>query len=259
MRQPLAAAFAMLSGVLATQPALAEKLVASLSNHRVMVTSSFSGEELVLFGAVQDERAAVLKQGGYDLVVTVRGPAEKVRTRRKSRVMGIWVNVESRLFVDVPSYLAVLSNKPVPQIAPPDVQRRQQLGLDNVLLPQQIGPDIGDVVRDDPFRAAFVRLKQEHLLYRQNPTGVTFLTPTLFRASIPLPAEVPVGPYAISIKLFAGGVMVAQATSALEIVKVGFEQFVANAAQRHGLWYGLATAMMALTTGWLASVVFRRD
>jgi len=31
-------------------PAAAERLVVSLSNHRVAVTSSFTGEDLVLFG-----------------------------------------------------------------------------------------------------------------------------------------------------------------------------------------------------------------
>ena len=43
------------------------------------------------------------------------------------------------------------------------------------------------------------------------------------------------------------------------MVKTGFEQFVANAARDHGLLYGLATALMALLTGWFASVVFRKD
>jgi hypothetical protein len=40
---------------------------------------------------------------------------------------------------------------------------------------------------------------------------------------------------------------------------VGFEQFVASSARDHGLLYGLATAGLALLTGWIASVVFRRD
>ena len=42
-------------------------------------------------------------------------------------------------------------------------------------------------------------------------------------------------------------------------MKVGFEQFVANAARDYGLLYGLATSMMAILTGWFTSVVFRRD
>ena len=43
------------------------------------------------------------------------------------------------------------------------------------------------------------------------------------------------------------------------VAKSGFEQVVTAAAREHGVLYGLATAMMALATGWLASVVFRRD
>jgi hypothetical protein len=53
--------------------------------------------------------------------------------------------------------------------------------------------------------------------------------------------------------------MIARTTSAFEIVKIGFERFVASAAREHGLAYGVVTAMMALMTGWFASVMFRRD
>ena len=127
------------------------------------------------------------------------------------------------------------------------------------VLPQQIGTDIGDVVRDDPFRANFIRLKTEHQLYVQQTNGVTLLTPTVFRAEIPLPAEAPIGNYDVDVKVFAEGAMLARTNSAFEIVKVGFEQFVANAARDYGLLYGLTTAMMAILTGWFASVVFRRD
>jgi len=245
--------------IAAATPASAERLVTSLSNHRVMVTSSFAGEELVLFGSVEQDRASVLRRGGYDLVVTVRGPRRSVRTRRKARVLGIWVNVQSRVFVDAPSYLAVLTNRAIDQISNAETLRRQQIGIENYLLPQRIGADIGDVVRNDPFRAAFIRLKKERGLYREDFKAITFLTPTLFRAAIPLPAEVPVGNYAIDVKLFADGNLVTRASSALEIVKVGFEQFVANAANDHGITYGLATTMMALFIGWLGAVVFRKD
>jgi uncharacterized protein (TIGR02186 family) len=254
-------AFAAVVGfmALASVPARAERIISSLSNHRVMVTSNFTGEDLVLFGSVERDNATVPRQGGYDIVVTVIGPRESERTRRKERVLGIWVNMESRAFIKVPSYLAVLSSKPVDAIASSDTLRRLQVGLDNVMLPQRIGPDIADVVHDDPFRVAFLRLKEEHGLYIDDPGGVTFLTPTLFRAGIPLPANVPFGTYEVDVKLFADGALVAQSSSALEIIKAGFEQLVADAARDHALLYGLATAALALLTGWLASVVFRRD
>ena len=69
---------------------------------------------------------------------------------------------------------------------------------------------------------------------------MTFLTPTLFRTGIPLPAEVPIGTYKVEIKLFSDGALVTRTETAFEIVKVGFEQFVANTArqQRARLWPG---------------------
>jgi len=245
--------------LLACGPAAAERLVVSLSNHRVAITSNFTGEDLVLFGTIEPETAGAALRSSYDLVVTVTGPRQTVRTRRKERTLGIWVNVDSREFVRVPSYLAVLSNRPAAAIADPESLRRLQIGLGNFLLPQRIGPDIADTVRDDPFRLAFVRLERQHGLYREAATAVTFLTPTVFRAAIPLPAEAPVGNYAIDVKLFAEGAVIASTNSALEVSKAGFEQYVAEAAVNDGVIYGLATSLMALLTGWLASVVFRRD
>lgn len=241
------------------KPAVAERLVVSLSNHRVSINSNFVGEELVLFGTVEPDPNKAALRGGYDLVVTVTGPRQTLRTRRKQRVLGIWVNVDSREFVRVPSYLAILSNRPVAQIALLDTLRRLQIGLDNFLLPQRIGSDIADTVRDDPFRLAFVRLQSQQGLYSEIGTAVTFLTPAVFRAAIPLPADVPVGNYAIDVKLFAEGALAARTNSALEVTKAGFEQYVADAARDHGLLYGFATMLMALLTGWIASVAFKRD
>jgi uncharacterized protein (TIGR02186 family) len=188
----------------------------------------------------------------------VIGPRETLRTRRKQRVLGIWVNTASRTFVDPPSYLAVLANRPLDVIANADNRRRLQIGLADTPLPELINDDIGEV-SNDPFRAALVRLMGERGLYSEAPNAVTFLTPTLFRASIALPAQVPVGDYTVDVKLFADGNVIAHTDLVFDIVKVGFEQLVVEAAREHGLLYGFATVLMALLTGWIASVVFRRD
>ena len=194
-------------------------------------------------------------------VATVRwnGPRADLVARRKERRFGIWINNDFRPFVQVPTYLALFANRPFDDIASAEVQRRQQLGLNNVLLTQRVGLDYGDVVPNDAFRRAFVRLQKQRGLYREDTSAVTFLTPTLFRAGIPLPAQVPIGTYDVEIKLFADGALLTKTDTAFEIVKVGFEQFVANSARQHGLIYGLVTAAMALMTGWMASIVFRKD
>jgi uncharacterized protein (TIGR02186 family) len=61
------------------------------------------------------------------------------------------------------------------------------------------------------------------------------------------------------VQLFAGGAAVSRTQTALEVMKAGFEQFVAEAARDYGLLYGLFASLMALTIGWFGSVVFRRD
>src|SRR3954462_5409517 len=162
-----AAAAALGALTVAVVPAAGERLIASLSNHRVMVTSNFTGEELVLFGGIEQDSASRPRRSGYDIVVTVSGPRQNMVTFRKSRVLGIWVNADSRVFENAPSYLAVLSNRPLEVIANSETLRRLQLGLDNLVLLQRASVNIADSSPEDPFRLAYLRLKGEHHLYRQ--------------------------------------------------------------------------------------------
>jgi len=237
-------------------PASAERLVTSLSTHQVLVSSNFTGTEVVLFGSIEHDGAPVRRRGGYSLVVTVVGPREDMVVRRKARVFGIWTNAQSQTFLKAPSYLAVLSNRPLDQIAPPETLRRLDVGMNIVPLPQLAA---GIRSSDETFRDELIRLRKQKHLYVEDANGVTFLTPDLFRANIRLPAEAPVGSYEVEVRLFAENTSLARETSALEVVKVGVEQFLATAARDHGFLYGLATALLALLTGWLASIIFRRD
>jgi uncharacterized protein (TIGR02186 family) len=189
----------------------------------------------------------------------VTGPRQTTVTRQKERIFGVWINAASRTFVDAPSYLAVLSTRPFESIAAPDTLRRDRVGIANIPLTQQIGAEIADAIPDDPFRQAFVRLKHERNLYDEITDGVTFRTSSLYHAAIYVPAEAMIGTYGVDVKLFAGGAMIAHTSDAFEIMTVGFERFIANAAVNYGLAYGVATTIMAVITGWLASILFRRD
>jgi uncharacterized protein (TIGR02186 family) len=75
-----------------------------------------------------------------------------------------------------------------------------------------------------------------------------------------LPAESPTGDYEIDVRLFADGAPIARHQLGIRgLGKTGIEQLITSAARDHSFVYGLTTAMMALVTGWLASIVFRRD
>ncbi len=257
MKRPLTIALAVATVALACLPAHAERLVASVSSHRVLISSNFTGDELTLFGTIEPDANSVGRAGPYSLVATVMGPRRAMVARRKERVAGIWINRRSRQFPEVPSYIAVLSNRPFDAIATPDALQRFGVGLQNILLPQSIRGDIADV--KDEYRDAFVRMRTRDGMYIEKTNAVTFITPTLFRAAVPLPAAVATGDYEIYVQLFTGGAMVAREETAFEIVKAGFEQQIAQFARDYSLIYGIATAMLALLVGWLGSVVFRRD
>ena len=59
----LALTLAIVLPACAARPAAAERLVVSLSNHRVAVTSTFVGEDLVLFGTIEPDAAKVPRCG----------------------------------------------------------------------------------------------------------------------------------------------------------------------------------------------------
>ena len=81
----------LLGTAFAVRYAHAERLIVSVSNHRVTVTPNYSGEELVLFGSVEKDAATPATRTSYDLVVTVSGPRADMVTRRKERKFGIWI------------------------------------------------------------------------------------------------------------------------------------------------------------------------
>jgi uncharacterized protein (TIGR02186 family) len=239
--------FAFAAAALA--PAQAERLVTSLSTHRVLISSNFTGTSLVLFASIEESDDK--KRPKYDVSITVRGPLTTFVTRKKERVLGLWVNYESRSYAEVPSYLAVLTNRPPAEFGPLELQTKYKLGLAYAALPPTIAAD-------DEFRNALLRVKKNEGLFHEETNAVTFLTPTLFRATVPVPATAPIGPYEVDVQVFLNGVLAAQQTTGIEVVKTGFEALVAQQAREARLDYGLAVAFLAFVVGVAAGLVFRR-
>ncbi|MFG1480972.1 TIGR02186 family protein [Xanthobacter sp. V4C-4] len=232
-----------------------DRLVVSISQPRVRITSSFTGTELVVFGVAETSAP----DDSPDVVVTVRGPKESFITWRKSRLFGLWVNTDSRTFIDVPAFLSVQSNRPPEEMAPPEVLRVEQIGLTRNVLVQMIGTDYADVVPTDPFRLAFLRTQEAEQLYQENPRGVVFLAPRVFRADFAIPGRAPLGHYDISVKLLREGRVTAQSLLHFEVNKTGFEQEVAAFAQTNALFYGIVVAIGSLIIGFIGNFLFRKE
>ncbi|WP_460447931.1 TIGR02186 family protein [Alsobacter sp. SYSU BS001988] len=247
-------AAAAMASLWAGGAARAETLVLSLSSHRVQITSTYTGSELVVFGVIDNERRSVTRAEPYDVVVTATGPRASTVVRQKMKLGPIWMNLNQRKFFEVPTTLAQISSRPIELISSPDLRRRFGLGLEALLDPAGY-----DLVYDPTFRTALVRLQKDAGLYKVNERGVTFITPSIFRAAVPVPATAPLGGYEVGVTLFSGGVLLARESTNFEVTKVGFEQAVAQAAHQHPLLYGGLTAALSLAFGWLATVIFRRD
>ena len=248
----LARFFACVACLALSLLARAEELVVTVAPSQIAVSSSYSGGTVVLFGAVAQSNAVLPRT--YDVAVVVTGPRQNVVTRRKGRIVGVWVNQESRTFYNVPSFLGVLASRQLDEIASAEILRRQGIGLKNALFDAGVQPD-----SNDPFLLNFIDIRRQQGLFDERAGGVTFLSRTAFRTEIPLRDNVPIGEYQVDLKLFHNGEMVGEALSTFSVVKIGVEDLVVNSATNHSLLYGLTVVSMAFFTGWFASIVFRRD
>jgi uncharacterized protein (TIGR02186 family) len=251
-------AISVLVALLAPPSARAEGLVTSLSSHQVLIASNFTGSQVALFGAVQRDEQTIARATGYDVAIVVRGPRREALTvREKERLGPIWVNRSQQKFGDVPRYMAVLTSRPLTEMTGEIMRQRLRLGFEAYVATAEIAVD--EDREAERFREALIRLKRREGMFREIERGVTFITPMIFRAAIPLPADAPTGNYEVEVLLFNDGIMLARDMTNFELVKTGFEQDLAVMAERNSALYGALTAAMALLFGWLASVIFRRD
>jgi uncharacterized protein (TIGR02186 family) len=229
--------------------AQAEDLVSGISQDIIQITSSYTGTDIVVFGAI--ERA--LSAQGRNIVVVVRGPDEPMTVRRRDRVAGIWVNRDAARFEGLPAYYYLASTEPVARIASREALARYGIGL------QSLQPSvIGSHHDPEPFRQAAIRYHQRVGLYAESPGSIDFLSESLFRTRVPVPAGVTRGQYNVEVYLFRDGEMVSAQSTPLFVDATGLERRLFNMAHDAPLIYGLACVFMAMLLGWISSVLFRR-
>lgn len=235
-----------------------ETVQADISTRRVAVTSNFTGTEIVVFGAVDHSRQPNPESGYYDVIVVVEGTPSRLVARRKERVLGLWLNTDSLAFQSVPNYYAIASTRPIEQIASGDVLKAAGIGFDYVPMVLAKGAEAAGAAEIKQFRDAVVRLKQREKLYSEVDYGATFIGRSLFRASVDVPANVTVGPFETRVFLFRNGELLSRYVARLNLEREGVEQYLYEAAFRFPLLYGLATVLLAMMAGLLASTLFRR-
>lgn len=230
------------------------RLVPDVSQRQIDIVYSFTGAELLLFGAILYPGGRVPARDA-DIAVVVKGPVEPLTVREKRRIAGMWINADSARFRSVPAFYAVAASKPIDRLVDPRSAAVYELGVANLQLSPASGETPEAQVR---FEQGLVDLKRRAGLYVEEKNAVSISEGVLYRARVVIPARVPVGTYTAETFLIRDGRVLAGATRDIRIGKSGFERFVANAAQRWALAYGLVAVSVSLLLGWVAGAVSRR-
>ena len=245
------------------------RLVADLSQSHVDITSGYHGTELLLFGAYEGVP-------GDELVLIVEGPANDIIQRRKEKRAGVWVNVETLLWKQAPSFYHLFSTAELDEIA--DLQYRLKAdigplagGLKLVAGADGGGNGHGGSTLEADMRDAEAKLgtadqnaglrrnMTSNGLWLTSPASIVTQQDMLFRTMLTLPSNVPTGDYSVRILHFRDGVALSERVTDMNIRKAGMSALIYGFAHDYPVFYGLFAIAFAVASGWLAAVAFRRS
>ncbi len=230
-------------------------LVPDVSQREVEIQYSFSGADLLLFGAIVYPDGKV-PDGRTDVAVVLKGPPQSILLREKQKLAGlIWANANSTRFRSAPTFYAIASSRPLSDLIDERTAAIYELGVSNIHLSPASGATPDDQRR---FEAGLAELRQRTGLFADHPSTVEIRQGVLYRARIAIPARVPVGRYTAETFLIRDGKVIAAASRDVEIRKSGFERFVATAAQHWPVTYGLFAVALSIGFGWAASALSQR-
>jgi uncharacterized protein (TIGR02186 family) len=219
-------------------------LVVDLSSHTVSITTGFSGTDVLLFGAIDGT------QENSDVIVVMRGPDRAEIVRRKERQFGIWINTDSALIQNAPSFYQVAASRPLHHIGSERLFQDYRIGLESLNLKSDTS--------DSHFKDALIRIKQSAGLYSDFVQPVGFLDDRLFRTDMHIPSNVPMGVYRVDVYHIANGRVIEVKTTPLTVSKIGLGATIYDFAHQYAALYGLAAIALAAIAGWIAALAFKR-
>lgn len=215
-------------------------LVSDTAKHSIEIHESFNGEELLLYGARNE-------QG--DLIVVVRGPEADIRIRRKEQIAGMWMHVEGRRYGPLPLFYAVGSTKPLEQLLPFSTRAQLGIGADLLIAKHSGGNEI--------FNRGMLEELERRKWYVQT-APVKYFGETLFRTTIPFPDSLTGGDYTVETFLVREGAIVSSQVIPLTAFKTGLDAWLYDTAHHRPWLYGLACILLAIGAGWFVNRLMHR-
>lgn len=252
-RPDAAAASPALPAAAAPDAPQPERIVTGLSHDAVSITTSFTGSEILIYGAIRRDAPPVAGDPP-GIIVTVEGPSQSVTVRRKERIAGVWINTRSMRIASAPDFYVVATSGPLDEMLDPAEDQRFRISPAFAIRALSGGTDAADAT---PFTEALLRLRAESDRYRLDEGSVRIVDDTLFRADVRMPSNLIEGDYRARIMLVRDGHVIDSDTAPIRVQKVGLERWLYRLAIHQPFWYGLMSLAIAMLAGWLASAAFR--
>ena len=224
-------------------------LIIDSSTSEVKVSSSFIGTDVMVFGTANDKD---------DIIVVITGPTETAIVRKKGRVSGIWINKEKLEFREIPGFYAIASTRPLSEITETDELKKQKIGIHNVITTASLHSKDENIKTFKSFKDALVRGKKTKGLYLDMPLTIDVVSKRLFKTTFHFPNNMTTGIYTVKVFSFQKKRLVSMVSKTISVEKIGIGADVFKFAKEQSALYGLLAILIAVLSGWIASVIFRK-
>ena len=225
-----------------------DNLVTDLSESTVEISSTFSGADILLFGAYDGQK-------NDDIIVVVSGQKGNIKVDKKEKKFGIWMITESIKFSNIPKYYYISSNRKIEEITNKSEIKKRKLDFNNFELKNN---KIDYKNLDKKWYEALKRNMKKKQFWKIEENSITLNKNTLFRKTLSLPSNVSTGMYNVKILHYRKGNLISQEESKIKIDKTGISANIYNVAQNFSAIYGIIAVIVALFFGWFTNFIFRR-
>lgn len=213
--------------------------VVELATDHIDIHVGFHGQLLKLCGT---------KENYDDVAIVIRGPARDMQVTKKQRVLGAWVNGETEMFKQIPSFYRMASNFPLSGVNEEDL-KFHQIGL-NALTGQSLAKQDE---RRGSFYHSLVRNRMAQGLLPAVTQKLNFLSDRFFCSEFFLPSNVPIGQYRAEGYFFMGGEVRSILYQDFVVARAGFSAGLKDFSSHYPFLYGVLCVALAIFAGWLSN------
>ena len=223
-----------------------QNLIAEFLDNQIDIDVGFTGKKLSYFGAIDTKG---------DLVIIVTGPRKKIKVFKKEKKVWFWINSNSRVFSDVPSYYFVATSRPLNQIKNDSFLKINQIGLQNLRF--EGAEEIEEELRLQ-WRNGIIDSMKKMGNYFSINGKIDIIDDRLFKTEISFPSDITEGIYIVDTLLLKNGSVIGSKRSFINVSKSGIGEKVYLFATKNGLFYGVFAVISAMLFGFLVNEAIRK-